>query len=206
MIALRLSLWLALALGLSSAAHAQGTQCQTDPVGSRSSKCASEQFVTDSIAAAPQGTVKEVDTAGLANGGPITSIGTVTVTAAAKSDQQAASSAVLAVTPSQQQSHPSAAKAWLHYQGTGTPAILASYNVATVVRNAAGLYTITWTTPFTSANYAVLCTSNDNGSGSGMLCALETISAGTAQIVITTPSTLGAVDASHISVTAFGAQ
>lgn len=62
MIALRLGLFLVLSLVLSSAAHAQGTQCRTDPVGSKSSNCASETFVTNSIAAIPQppgGTVTE---------------------------------------------------------------------------------------------------------------------------------------------------
>lgn len=59
MTALRLSLFLALSLVLSGAAHAQGTQCRTDPIGSRSSNCASDTFVTDSIAADPKGTVTE---------------------------------------------------------------------------------------------------------------------------------------------------
>lgn len=62
MITLRLMLFLAFSLVISSAVHAQGTQCRTDPIGSRSANCASDTFVTDSIAAIPPppgGTVTE---------------------------------------------------------------------------------------------------------------------------------------------------
>jgi hypothetical protein len=81
----------------------------------------------------------------------------LTVTqAAAKSDQQAATSAVLAVTPSQQQQHDSAAKAWVSFNGQGTNGactILTSYNVSGVSRTSSGVYVISFTTPFASANY-----------------------------------------------------
>jgi hypothetical protein len=45
-------------------------------------------------------------------------------------------------------------KAWVNFDGyTGT--IRASYNISSVVRNAVGDYTITFTTPLVDANYAV---------------------------------------------------
>lgn len=201
MIPSRLMLVTALSLVIASSAHAQGTQCQTDPVGSRSSKCASEQFVTDSIAAAPQGTVKEVDTTGLASGGPITSTGTVTVTAASKSDQQAASSAVLAVTPSQQQSHPSAAKAWASITGS-TGAALVSYN-GTTARSSAGVYTLTFATAFASVDYACVTTAKSN---SALL--VTQITAQTASIASFQSSTPAGVltDPTTIEIVCFGGQ
>lgn len=102
------------------------------------------------VAPAGSGTVTNVATAGLATGGPITSTGTVTVSAAAKADEQAGTSAVLATTPSQQQQHNSAAKAWVNFVGSSA-SINSSYNVSGVVRNSIGNYTISFTTSFAAA-------------------------------------------------------
>lgn len=80
--------------------------------------------------------------------------------AAAKSDEQAGSSATLMTTPSQQQQHDSAAKAWVSFNGNSAScpatvcAILAGYNVSGVTRASAGTYTVSFTVPFASANYA----------------------------------------------------
>src|ERR1700748_3490324 len=59
MIVLRLIVFLALSLVLPAAAQAQGTRCRTAPVGTSSDSCASEAFVTQSVAADPKGTVTE---------------------------------------------------------------------------------------------------------------------------------------------------
>jgi hypothetical protein len=83
------------------------------------------------------------------------------VNAAAKSDQQTATSAILPVTPSQQQSHPSAAKAWVQYTET-TGAILAGYNVTSVTHNSAGNDTINFAIPFATANYVCNVTGQGN--------------------------------------------
>lgn len=107
------------------------------------------------------GTVTSVATAGLATGGPITTSGTVTVTAAIKSDQTTASSTSVAVVPGVQQYHPSAAKAWVSFTGS-TGAILASYNVSSVSRTGPGVYTAIFTIGFTSANYACTITPTSN--------------------------------------------
>lgn len=103
------------------------------------------------------GTVTNVATAGLATGGPITTTGTVTVTAASKSDQTTATSNVVAVTPLHQQDHDSACKAWVKFANSGingAQTINASYNVTSVSRNGLGDFTITFTTAFSSVNYA----------------------------------------------------
>lgn len=102
------------------------------------------------------GGVSSVATAGLATGGPITSIGTVTVTAAVKADQTTGTSTAVAVVPGVQQFHASASKAWVSFNGTGTVAILGSYNVTSITDNGVGNYTINFTTSFSSTTYAAV--------------------------------------------------
>jgi hypothetical protein len=47
------------------------------------------------------------------------------------------------------------AKAWVNFNGTGTVAIRASYNVTSITDNGTGDYTVNFTTALTDANYAV---------------------------------------------------
>jgi hypothetical protein len=57
-----------------------------------------------------------------------------------------------------------ACRAWVCFDGTGTPAILGSGNVASITDNGTGDYTITFTTALPSANYAaVMSVDGDNG-------------------------------------------
>ncbi|WP_024516865.1 hypothetical protein [Bradyrhizobium sp. Tv2a-2] len=141
------------------------------------------------------GTVMQVNTGGMATGGPFTTSGTVTVTAAAKSDQQAASSSTRAVTPSQQQSHPSAAKAWVNFTGSGSngaETINASYNVSSVTRTSPGSYTISFTTPFAATNYACSVTAFSGGSfGWGQVVSAATGSVSIAFVTISGGSLVG---------------
>jgi hypothetical protein len=48
------------------------------------------------------------------------------------------------------------AKAWVNFDGTGTPAIRASYNVSSITDNGTGDYTVNFTNAMTDANYAVV--------------------------------------------------
>jgi hypothetical protein len=54
------------------------------------------------------------------------------------------------------------AKAWVNFNGTGTVAIRASFNVSSITDNGAGNYTVNFTTAFADANYATQYM-NDNG-------------------------------------------
>lgn len=47
------------------------------------------------------------------------------------------------------------AKAWVNFNGTGTVAIRASFNVSSITDNATGDYTVNFSTAFADANYAV---------------------------------------------------
>lgn len=80
-------------------------------------------------------------------------IGRATGIAATQADQEAATGTNKYVAPGTQQYHPSAAKAWVNFNGTGTIAIRASYNVTSLTDNATGDWTVNFTTPFSSANF-----------------------------------------------------
>lgn len=54
-------------------------------------------------------------------------------------------------------------RAWVNFNGTGTVAIRASGNVASITDNGAGDYTVNFTTAMQDANY-VIC-----GSGAGLI-------------------------------------
>ena len=48
------------------------------------------------------------------------------------------------------------AKAWVNFNGTGTVAIRASFNVSSITDNATGDYTVNFTTAMVDANYCAL--------------------------------------------------
>ena len=75
---------------------------------------------------------------------------------ATQANQETATSTATLVTSGRQQYHPSAAKAW-HFTtySAGTPTLQASYNVASLTDTGTGILTVTLTTSFSTANYAV---------------------------------------------------
>jgi len=58
------------------------------------------------------------------------------------------------------------AQAWVNFNGTGTVAIRASFNVSSITDNGTGSYTTNFTNAMTDANYAVACCLRPDG-GSG---------------------------------------
>ena len=56
------------------------------------------------------------------------------------------------------------AKAWVNFNGTGTVAIRASYNVSSITDNGTGDYTVNFTTALADANY---CAQATGGGGAG---------------------------------------
>jgi hypothetical protein len=48
------------------------------------------------------------------------------------------------------------AKAWVNFNGTGTVAIRASFNVTSITDNGTGDYTVNFTTALADANYSVV--------------------------------------------------
>lgn len=89
--------------------------------------------------------------------------GSITVAAlntglfATKTQMEAATSTATAATPATTQNHPGVAKAWAQVQiSGGTPSLLASYNIASIVDNGIGDVTLNFTTAFSSANYCAI--------------------------------------------------
>lgn len=125
--------------------------------------------------------------------------------AGSATDQETATSTSVAVTPAIQQRHPSACKAWALFNGTGTAAVLASYNVTSLTDNGTGDYTITYTTAFSSVGNSVSITAKDTlGAGYNNTTG---IAAGSVRMIIyTTASSPTASDSALVSVQSYGDQ
>ena len=82
-------------------------------------------------------------------------------------------------------------RAWVNLNGTGTVAIRADGNVSSITDNAAGNYTVNFTTALTDANYAV------SGSAGATIAQLimspssaATQLAGSSQVIVSNTATL----------------
>ena len=80
---------------------------------------------------------------------------------ATQAQQETATSTTTYVSPGRQQYHPSAAKAWVNFNGTGTIAIRGSYNVSSITDNGTGDYTVVFTTAMSDANFASVITTGE---------------------------------------------
>ena len=54
-------------------------------------------------------------------------------------------------------------RAWVNFNGTGTVAIRASFNVSSITDNGTGDYTVNFTTAMLDTNYATIGTASDTG-------------------------------------------
>ena len=88
-------------------------------------------------------------------GSTLTINSTASTTAATEAQQEAASSNTVFATPLNQHFHPSAAKAYVRFNGSGTPAIDRAYKVSSITDNGVGDWTINLTNSFQDANYTV---------------------------------------------------
>lgn len=76
-------------------------------------------------------------------------------TEATQSEMEAATNTVAMVTPRRMKDSPFAAKAWVKWGVTST--IDASAGVSSITDNGSGDWTVNWSTAFSSANYAAVC-------------------------------------------------
>ena len=104
------------------------------------------------------------------------------------------------------------AKAWVNFNGTGTVAIRASFNVSSITDNGVGDYTVNFTNALADANYSAAIGQNSTFSGGSIysfFCALENSASRTSsQFRLTTSNTNGSgglysSDYSYISVSVF---
>ena len=105
---------------------------------------------------------------------------------------------------------PGTAKAWVNFNGTGTVAIRASYNVSSITDNGTGDYTVNFTTAMVDANYSVAGSSyfgvDSNPSGDMILSIARRASAFTASSIRVSTSAASsgtAYDQTTVSVAIF---
>jgi hypothetical protein len=95
------------------------------------------------------------------------------------------------------------AKAWVNFDGTGTVAIRASFNVSSITDNGAGTYTVNFTAAFSDTNYAVIGASRNN-SGSGWNLSMPTSGTKTTSAVqIATGNAVADNDSAEVNVAVF---
>jgi hypothetical protein len=82
--------------------------------------------------------------------------------------------ATRALVPSTLKSSSRVAKAWVKFNGTGTPAIIKSFNVSSITDGGTGIYTINFSTALADADYSYTGTAKDvGGGGNSALCVTQ---------------------------------
>lgn len=130
-----------------------------------------------------------------------------TATYADQSAMETATSTTSSVSPGRQQYHPSAAKAWARFNGTGSISITASYNVTSLTDNGTGDYTVNFTTSFSSANFAAVASAGEKTVSWGLVLYSTTSPFQTGSLRITTNTPADAAsDTNYINVVCYGDQ
>jgi hypothetical protein len=97
-------------------------------------------------------------------------------------------------------------RAWVNFDGTGTPAIREDGNVSSITDNGTGDYTVNFTTAMPDANYsAVLTVGNDSAStGAGLFSTkLDTLLSGSVRFKVGRPDNGVLSDSALSSVAIF---
>jgi hypothetical protein len=97
-------------------------------------------------------------------------------------------------------------KVWVNFNGVGTVAIRASYNVSSITDNGVGDYTVNFTTAFADANYSVVATAGRDTSVTGWsIAVIRGISAvpTTTTVRIGTLNLSGWIDCTDVCVSIF---
>jgi hypothetical protein len=92
-------------------------------------------------------------------------------------------------------------RAWVNFNGTGTVAINADFNVASITDSGVGLYTINFVNPMVDANYSV-ATSLTTTSGNTKVALTQNFNT-TDCLIITQNQIFGNADADLVGVTIF---
>lgn len=136
-----------------------------------------------------------------------------TLFAASQSQNEAASSNAVNVTPGRMQYHPGVCKFWINFNGTGTIATRTSHNVTSISDGGTGRYTITIATDFSSADWSISFGFNTAAAGNlttyvGQVRSTDTaaMAAGTVEIQVGNANTGAAADAELVCVQGYGDQ
>jgi hypothetical protein len=96
------------------------------------------------------------------------------------------------------------AKAWVNFNGTGTVAIRASFNVSSITDNGTGDYTVNFTTAMPDANYTVSYSAGGTaGIFTGRLNDDATARTSSAFRLLIASSTFTATDAAQVNASIF---
>jgi hypothetical protein len=94
--------------------------------------------------------------------------------------------------------------AWVNFNGTGTVAIRAAGNVASITDNGVGDYTVNFTSPLADTNYTVLVTPGGTSGIHSARCADDVTARTTSLVRVRTLNTADALaDAAHVQVAVF---
>jgi hypothetical protein len=96
------------------------------------------------------------------------------------------------------------AKAWVNFNGTGTVAIRASYNVSSITDNGTGDYTLNFTNALADANYAVTGNAGfGTTSNASPSFGIGTLATSSARIFINASTSAGSFDYNFVTVAIF---
>ena len=98
------------------------------------------------------------------------------------------------------------AKAWVNFNGTGTVAIRASFNVSSITDNGTGDYTLNFTTAMVDANYSIagmVSTEGESSTEKSDIRIKQSIPPTTAAVVIQNEGRFSLYDASFVNVAIF---
>ena len=96
------------------------------------------------------------------------------------------------------------AKAWVNFNGTGTVAIRASYNVSSITDNGTGEYTVNFTNSMPDANYCTtLSFSGSNDSGGQCFIRSDGVAAGSVRIELMNYNATANADRDYVYVAVF---
>lgn len=103
-------------------------------------------------------------------------------------------------------------RAWVNFNGTGTVAIRASFNVSSITDNGTGDYTVNFTTAMPNINYSVNANCSHTGVYAGITACINSTTSGgnlsqaptttTTRLVLTQPN-VGYVDSPYVCVSVF---
>lgn len=127
--------------------------------------------------------------------------------AATEDEVRSATSSAVYVSPVTIQHGQGVAKFWVNFMASGTASIAGSYNVASVVRSAAGIYTVNFTTAFTDTGYCVTGNSQ-RGQDNATLRIVQPNdwSLGSCQIHVLNEAGGPNVDANRLNIVGYGFQ
>lgn len=127
--------------------------------------------------------------------------------AATDAEVRSGTSSAVYVSPVTLQHGQGVAKFWVNFMASGTASIAGSYNVASVVRSAAGIYTVNFTTAFTDTGYCVTGNSQ-RGQDNATLRIVQPNdwSLGSCQIHVLNESGDTNVDANRLNIVGYGFQ